>query len=154
MCCFFKSRKTPACIVFVLSFLGVVAGVAMIFFAIKLNNSEFMDKISQVEDLKAQIDFENTRKMVFYGLIIFAFVAIFAACMGMVACKIKNRCYTICYGVILMPTWIVVLLVGCVAVYASTEGKDRIMEECVKVIQKLNDGTTATADPCNQAYDS
>lgn len=57
MCCF-KSRKTPACIVFVLSFLAVVAGIAMIYFAVKLNSSEFMDKISEVEDLKAKINFD------------------------------------------------------------------------------------------------
>ena len=159
MCCFFKSRKTPACIVFVLSFLGVVAGIAMIYFAIKLNGSEFMDKISEVEDLNAEIDFENTRKLIFYGLVIFALVAIIAACMGMVACKIKNRCYTICYGTILLPTWIIIILVGSVAVYASTEGKDKIMEECYKVIQKLNEAqggsvTSAASGDCNKTYDS
>ena len=37
MCCFFKTRKTPACIVFLLSVLGVAAGIAMIYFAAKLN---------------------------------------------------------------------------------------------------------------------
>ena len=161
MCCFFKSRKTPACIVFVLSFLGVVAGIAMIFFAIKLNGSEFMDKISKVEDLNAEIDFENTRKLVFYGLIIFALVAIISACMGMVACRIKNRCYTICYGTILLPTWIIIILVGSVAVYASTEGKDKIMEECYKVIQKLNEAqggssgsSSSSSGDCNKTYET
>lgn len=61
MCCLFKKRNTPACIVFVLSFLAVVAGIAMIYFAVKLNDSEFMDKVSEVEDLKASIDFSSAR---------------------------------------------------------------------------------------------
>lgn len=114
-----------------------------------------------MEDLNAEIDFENTRKLVFYGLIIFALVAIIAACMGMVACKIKNRCYTICYGTILLPTWIIIILVGSVAVYASTEGKDKIMEECYKVIQKLNEAqggssssSSSSSGDCNKTYET
>mmetsp|Transcript_29351 Transcript_29351/g.36454 ORF Transcript_29351/g.36454 Transcript_29351/m.36454 type:complete len:197 (-) Transcript_29351:569-1159(-) len=161
MCCLFKSRKTPACIVFILSFLGMVAGIAMIYFAVKLNGSEFMDKISQVDDLTADYDMEAARKLIFYGLIVFALIAIIAALMGMVACKVKNRCYTICYGCILMPTWIIILIVGGLAVYASTEGKDQLMTQCKIAVDKLDaarnpssSGGSSQADPCSIDYSS
>jgi len=99
-----------------------------------------MDKLGELEDIDKDIDFDNVRTAVFICLILFALVAIIASCMGILACKIKNRCFTICYGCLLLPIWIAVIVVGSVAVYVATEGKDKIQDECVKVIQKLDDG--------------
>jgi len=137
MCCLFTSRKTPACIVFFLSFLALIAGVMMIYFSFKLNTSEFMEKIVEFDNVK-EFDLDNIRKLIFYSLLIFSLVAIVAAVMGMCACKIKNRCYTVCYGCVLMPTWIIIFVVGIVAVYFSIVGKEVLTDECVKAIDKMN----------------
>lgn len=125
-----------------------------------------MDKLGELEDIDKDIDFDNVRTAVFICLILFALIAIIASCMGLLACKIKNRCFTICYGCLLLPIWIAVIVVGSVAVYVATEGKDKIQDECVKVIQKLDDGinsiqSTGTASvptsgvvTCDEDYNS
>ena len=137
MCCCFKKRNTPACIVFVLSFLAVVAGIAMIYFAVKLNNSQFMDKISEVEDLKEKIDFDYARKWIFFYLIIFSCLAIICAVLGMFACNTRTqKWYIRLYGILLLPTWMVIIGVGGTAVYYSTKGKDMLMEECFEVVTR------------------
>ena len=139
MCCIFSSRKKPAACVFILSALAFACGVMMIVFAAKLNQSEFMDKLGELEDIDKDIDFNNMRNVVFGALVAFALLAIIAACMGMVACKVKHRLFTICYGTCLLPIWIAVLVVGGIATYISTEGKEKIQEECSNVIVKLNE---------------
>ena len=51
MCCFFKSRKTPAWIVFILSVLAVGAAAVMVWFSVELNKSEVIDKIGSLEEI-------------------------------------------------------------------------------------------------------
>jgi len=119
--CGFGKRKLPACIVLILSFFALVAGCLMVFFSFQLNGSEFMDKFGELEDVK-ELNFDSMRNLIFYCLIIFSFVAIVAACMGCGAYKIKNRCYTVCYGCVLLPTWIVIFVVGIIAVGLSQTG--------------------------------
>jgi len=60
MCCF-SERKTPACIVFILSFLAVAAGVMMIVFAARLQNSEFLDKFQDVDEMQTGVDLKKYR---------------------------------------------------------------------------------------------
>ena len=160
MCCF-KSRKTPACIVFVLSFLATVAGAAMVYFAVAIHGSRFMNTISDLQNLDEQINLKNIRQLIFTILLIFALVAILAAIMGMVACKIQHRCYTICYGCILLPTWIIVIVVGAIAVYFSVLGKETIKTMCDQTMAKVKEdqkqreaarssgSLPSTGDPCD-----
>ena len=126
MCCFFKSRKTPAVIVFILALAGVVAAIAMIYFSIALNNSEFMDKIGELDDLQEEINFDNIRTLIFGILLAFSLLTLIAAACGMLACKIKHRCFTCTYGIILLPIWLVVFIVGAVSVWLANTAPDLI----------------------------
>ena len=126
MCCFFKSRKTPAVIVFILALAGVVAAGAMIYFSVALNNSEFMDKIGELDDLQEEINFDNIRTLIFGILLAFSLLTLIAAACGMLACKIKNRCFTCTYGIILLPIWLVVFIVGAVSVWLANTAPDLI----------------------------
>lgn len=167
MCCLFGSRKVPACIVGTLSLLSLIAAGLMIYFSVKLNNSDLMDALGDIEDVK-KFDMDNIRKLVFYGLLLFAIVVVIAAFMGLCVAWCKNRCLTVCYGCILLPTWIFVIVVGAVAVFFSQAGPEKIKDECLKVMAevdaRMNSGSSSssgsidlggiTGDPCDSAYNS
>ena len=161
MCCLFGSRKTPACIVFILSFLAFAAGIGMIVFAARLNSSDFMDEIRSVEAVND--DMEGKSNTIFYALLIFAIITIIAAIMGCLACKIKHRCYTMLYGCVLLPTWIVILVVGILAFIAASVGKEVLLQQCSTGIRDLNtrisqdfniQPSSSSSDPCDSGYNS
>lgn len=133
----FKKRTAPACIVGTMSILGIIAGILMIWLSFKLNGSDMLKEIENVEDLKNQYDLGAIKKMVFFALLIFSFVVLIASVMGILACKIKNRCYTVCYGLLLLPTWIVVLVMGIVASYAAVKSEDAVQSTCSSSLAKI-----------------
>ena len=48
-------------------------------------------------------------------------------------CKcIKNRCLACTYGIILLPFWIVLLVVGTIFLFASEGIIEKLVNECVK----------------------
>jgi hypothetical protein len=163
MCCFFKSRKTPACLVFILAILGVAAGIMMIYFSIALNNSEFMDKLGDLDDLQKDIDFDNIRTLVFGVLLCFSLIATCTSVCGILACKIKHRCFTCTYGILLLPIWIVVFVVGAISVWLANAAPEIVQQACEDLISgvdgivndKLNSGSANqaalvnSADPCD-----
>ena len=136
MCC--PNRKVPAYIVLFLSALGIIAGIVMIYFSVKINNSEILDELQNVEEIKKNFDMESIRKYVFLGLLLFALVVLVASVMGILACKINHRCYTMCFGIILLPTWIVIFIVGAVASIAANTGPEVFTEQCNLAIEKMN----------------
>ena len=85
-----------------------------------------MDKISDVDEVEKDIDVKAVRNAIFFVLLIFALVALIAAIMGIGSCKIKNRCYTCCYGILLLPTWIVIFVMGGISVWVSLTAEDVI----------------------------
>lgn len=102
------------------------------------------------------------RTLIFFGLLIFSLIAIFAAVMGMCACKIEEkRWYNIAFGCILLPTWIIIISVGAASVALSSDGKDKLMAACHNVIVKINENLnsidntgSSSSDPCTQVYET
>ena len=47
-----------------------------------------MNRLSDLSQFTEDVNLENIRQLIFTVLLIFALVAILAACMGMIACKI------------------------------------------------------------------
>ena len=117
----FDERKTPANVILVMSVLGAICGIVMIAFAFMLTNSEILEQIE-----KENVDVKDARHLVFLMLLIFALLTIFVSGLGMCLKFIENRCFTAVYGIILLPVWIVVIVVGIIAVAASGAAKDRI----------------------------
>ena len=150
----FSSRKTPACIVGFLSILGIVAGILMIYFAAKLRNSEFLDKVQEIDEVESQVDIKAYRDIVFIVLLLFSLVAIVAAVMGIGSCKIKNRCYTCCYGILLLPTWITVMTMGGISVFLSYAAEDAVQEQCESYVSKFEVGIDGLSDKLNELKDA
>ena len=83
----------------------------------------------------------------------------------MCACTIRHRCFSFLFGLLLLPTWIIVIVLGGAGLYMSSSGKDEIIETCYEVQQRLNSGLFSSAnagtafndvsrDECNILYDS
>ena len=139
MCCFFKSRKTPAWIVFILSVLAVGAAAVMVWFSVELNKSEVIDKIGSLEEIQDAFDFEYVRELVFKALLILGGSVILTSICGILTsiCD-PHRCFVVLYGIWLLPIWILIVTFGSVAVIANSMGAGKLEEECEKVVNEFN----------------
>jgi len=75
-------------------------------------------------------------------LLIFGIIVCIAGFMGILACKIKHRCYTVTYGVLMLPTWIVVLAFGIIAAAVTRLSGTALENACADTIRQFNLGVT------------
>jgi len=106
----------------------------MIAFSIIITNSDFITKIGEA---KAFDDVEDSRKLIFYGLIVFAVVTMLVGLCGCCFKCCKNRCFAVMYGIILFPTWLIVIILGGLAAGASVASGDVVEEKCTEIAQRL-----------------
>ena len=109
-----------------------------------------MDKVQEIDEVESQVDIKAYRDVVFIVLLLFSLVAIVAAVMGIGSCKIKNRCYTCCYGILLLPTWIVVMTMGGISVFLSYAARDAVEEQCAKYVDKIEVGIDGLSDKLDE----
>lgn len=126
----FDKRKTPVRILMGCSIFAVIFGILMIVFAFMLTNNSILDQMEQENS-----DISDARKFVFMVLLIFSLVTIGIASCGFCLKCIKNRCFTCMYGIVLLPTWIFLIVVGAVAIMASVASSDAITDQCVTINQ-------------------
>ena len=125
MCC--PSRKWPLNIIFLMSIGGVICAIVMIVMAFLLVDSEVL---KQLEEDPSLSDIEDGKQIVFIALLIFALVTLFVSACGMVIKCCDKPCLTCTYGIVLLPTWIVVIAFGGLAVYLTQASKDEIQDQC------------------------
>ena len=82
---------------------------------------------------KENPDIKDGKKLIFTVLVIFAAATILIAVQGFCFSCIKNRCFAVIYGLILFPTWIVVIFVGSLAVVVSVAAEDEIKKQCQQI---------------------
>jgi hypothetical protein len=129
----FSDRKKPVCCIMIMSALAAICGIVMIAFAFVFTNQ---DVLKQME--KENADIEDGRKMVFAGLVAFSLLTIAAAIMGFCTKCCKSWCFNICFGTILLPIWIVVVVIGAGALFISVAAEDKITEECNKLLNEVS----------------
>merc|ERR1712048_641480 len=131
----FKKRKTPARCIAVLSGLAAIMGILMIVFSFMLTSSDLLDQMGKEDqDIKDGVD------STFTMLLIFSLATIAIAVIGFLLCC-KNRCITCTYGILLLPTWIILIVVGFLATIIAVAAEDAIIEECDKFTQYDTDTT-------------
>lgn len=106
---------------------GVICGIVMIIMSFLMTDKEIL---KQLEEDKNFEDMEDGRKLVFLFLLMFSLVAILVSACGFCLKCCENRLFVCCYGLILLPTWIVVLLFGGLSLAVATVGKDELEDEC------------------------
>ena len=109
----------------ILSILAFIAGILMVIFAFLLTNSDFIKKIGEA---KAFDDVEDSRKFIFYVLVVFAVSTVLIALCGCCFRCCKNKCFAVMYGTVLLPTWLFVIIVGGLAAGASVASGDVVEE--------------------------
>lgn len=80
---------------------------------------------------------EDSRKFIFYSLVIFAVFTILIALCGCCFKCCKNRCFAIMYGTVLLPVWLFVIIVGGLAAGASVASGDTVEEQCTNIAARL-----------------
>ena len=130
----FSDRKKPMCCIMIMSGLAVVCGLVMIAFAFIFTNQDVLKQMEKEDD-----KIEEGRKLVFIGLVIFSLLTIVAATMGFCAKCCKSWFFNICFGTLLLPVWIVVIVIGAAALFVSVAAEDRVEDECKKLLEKASD---------------
>ena len=122
-------RRFWARSIFVLSILASIAGACMIIFSFVLTNSEFIKKIGEAESFESV---DDARKFIFLILLVFSCVTIATSLCGLCfsCCNVKSRCVVASYGAILLPTWLIIVIVGGIAAGASFAAKSTVEDQC------------------------
>ena len=121
----FEKRKTPVRCIMCLSVLAVIASIVMIIFSFMITNSDILDQVG-----KEDAEIKDAKDRVFIVLLIFALSTLLIGGLGFCFKCIKNRCFAFLYGLILLPTWLAVIIIGGIAVAAATLSKDALVETC------------------------
>jgi hypothetical protein len=82
---------------------------------------------------KENSDVGDVRKYIFAALLVFSLVTILIAALGLMFTCCKNRCFAVMYGILLFPSWIIILVIGIISVGASVAASDEIEKECLKI---------------------
>ena len=126
-----------------LSVLTGITGILMIVFSFLLTNSDFIKKIGKA---KAFEDVEDSRKFIFYSLVIFAVFTVLIALCGCCFKCCKNKCFAIAYGTILLPVWLFVVIVGGLAAGASVASGETVEEQCDSLAARFTIGVGEDGD--------
>jgi len=122
----FEKRKSPVKIMCCCSFFAALFGILMIVFAFLLTGNSMLENMEKEDE-----SIEDVRKLIFTILLIFSLVTIVIASLGFCFTWCKHRCFVCMYGIILLPTWIFVLVVGTIATLASVTATENIEEQCL-----------------------
>jgi len=124
MCCCFKTRKTPAIILSILSALVLIAGCVIAAFAIHFAVGDSFFNIKTLKGDVSDVQIDNF-KNVSFGILLGAGIVAFATgFFGFFFTCCKKRCYAVIYGIFLSFTWIIILVLGCIVTavtYSSAE---------------------------------
>lgn len=119
MCCCFKTRKTPAIALSVLSALVFICGVVIAALAIRfaVGDSFFTVKTLQGDISDINVDrFKNISFGILLGAGCIAFATGF---FGFFLTLCNRRCYAVIYGIFLSFTWVIILVLGCIVTAVS-----------------------------------
>lgn len=131
----FEERKTPMRCIVILSALAAICGIMMIIFSFMISNNSLIEKMEGKDllDIEGQVDF------IFVALLIFSLATIVISVLGFFFICCKNRVYACAYGIVLLPSWIVLVTVGFVALAASVIADDEITRICEEIVRGADD---------------
>ena len=130
--CFTLRRSASKCISF-LSLIAAIAGIMMIVFSFMLTSNDLIDQMSKEEP-----DIKDGTDLIFMMLLIFSLVVIGISVLGFFFWCCHNRCFACVYGTILLPVWIIVTIIGGLAVGIANAASDTIEEECLNLSSEIS----------------
>ena len=124
----FEKRKTPVRCIICLSLFAIIASIVMIAFSFVLTNADILDQIG-----KEDVEIKDAKDRVFTVLLIFSITTLIIGAMGFCFKCLKNRCFAFIYGLILLPTWLAVIIIGGIAVAAAALSKTALTDTCERL---------------------
>ena len=137
----FEKRKTPVRCLCVLSGIAVIFGILIAVFAFLFTGSAVLQNME-----KENSSLETARKSVFLVLLIFALVTIIVAALGFFFKCCKNKCFYCLYGILLLPTCLIIIAFGAVATIVSTASGEHVKTFCDELNAKTTTSTTLNGD--------
>ena len=131
----FENRSTPVCCIAIFSALVLIGGVLMLFFTVKVTGMDLVDELSKTEGFER---LDDVKGLFFAILLAFSIITICLAMCGFCCRCFVSRRWAFVYGIILLPTWIVLVSFGAVFVGMSVWGKEKIETECEKLSDLLS----------------
>lgn len=108
---------------------AILCGIIMIVIAIMTTGNETVDKISK--DVQ---DIESGKEIFFVGTIIFGLLAIIASCLAIgMRCCANRKIYRCCTGILLVPVFLLLIVVGGGSLWLSNASEEQIQEQCTKL---------------------
>ena len=114
--------------IFSLSWFVLIIGIIMVIFSFNFNDNKVLMNMEREND-----DIKDGRKFIFTGVVIFSFVTIGLGLFGFFHHCIKHKVFPICYGIILFPSFIFLIVIGAVCIAVSDGAIETIDDECVVV---------------------
>lgn len=87
---------------------------------------------------KEDVDISDVSDRIFVVLMIFALATMLIGAIGFCFYCVKNRCLAFVYGLILLPTWIAVIVIGAIAVAASALSEKHLTDTCNKIANDIS----------------
>ena len=103
----------------ILSTLGMISSTCIIFFIYYSFNTKTIKNLAEGDNWS-----EDARSYVLIFFTLFAIFTMLISAMGFFLCRCTNRWFVCSYSFLLLPTWILVSVIGLLAIFASTAGKD------------------------------
>ena len=152
MCFRCSTRKVPVYIIFGLSALSIIAGIAMCILAFMLTDSDLLKKL---EEDKSLGDIETARNTIFVALLIFSLSTILVSLLGFCTMYCRNKCFYCLYGWLLLPVWIIVFIFGGLCYLFATVSDETLEDECkdqLKSYAEDNAASSSTASDINISF--
>ena len=131
----FESRNTPVCCIAILSILTFIGGVLMIVFTVIVTGMDVVDELSKTEGFDR---FNDVKGLFFAILLVFSLITICLSTCGLICRCVTSRRWACVYGVLLLPSFIVLVVFGFIFVAMSAWGKEKIEQECLKLSEALS----------------
>ena len=131
----FDERKTPVNCITLMSIFVVICAILMAVFTYLGTQSETLDSIA---DAKSMSDLEGYQTMFAVIFFLLAAFILVQAILGFCFRCCKHPCYAWCYGILALPVWLALIIVGGIACAAALASDEDVTKECNKILEETS----------------
>ena len=136
-----------------LSVLAAIASALMIIFTISFRNNEIIDNVGAEDE-----SIQSAKDKAQLAILIVAIVTILISLMGCLFWFIKTPFFAACYGLILLPAWVILIAFGGLTVMWSNTIEEWVNDECPNIIAEYHtpapepEPSTTGEEPAEEEY--
>ena len=133
----FEDRKSPVNCITLFSVVVAICGIIMAVFAYLLTSSDVLDKL---KDTKKMSDLDDIQSSFAAGLFAMSAFIILLSVLGFCFRCCKHPCYAWIYGCTMFPVWLVLFILGGIAVSVAMAGDDDLVKYCNELDEEIKSG--------------